>query len=152
MANVKIKNREFILNGKGTFVFAGEIHYYRIPAKEWPDRLKKAVEAGFNTVTSYIPWDWHEYEEGKFDFSGRTCPERNILKYIKEVEKAGLYFIARVGPVANAEMAWEGLPGWLLRDYPDVRAKTSDGGFFHHGKLVSYLNPKFQKFVDAKKW
>jgi len=150
MGKVSVKDRRFLLDNKDFFIYSGEVHYFRIDPEDWADRLKKAKELGFNTIASYTPWGWHEYEEGKFDFTGKTHPRRNLLRFLKEVEKAGLYFIARIGPVSNGEMCGEGVPMWLFDNYPDLRAKNADGTFFHHGKLVSFHHPKYLEYVD--KW
>ena len=60
---VELKDRQFYVDGKPFFMMSGEIHYYRMPPKMWDVHLKRAKEAGLNTVSSYIPWGWHEYEE-----------------------------------------------------------------------------------------
>ena len=75
--SIELKKGEFIVNGKPFFIFSGEIHYFRIPRREWEDRIKKAKDVGLNTFSSYIPWIWHEPKEGQFDFTGKTRPERD---------------------------------------------------------------------------
>ncbi|MDP3979868.1 MAG: beta-galactosidase [Chlamydiota bacterium] len=147
--NVGFKDGRFLLNGKDFYIYSGEVHYFRIDPKHWDDRLKKAKSLGFNTIATYSPWGWHEIEEGKFDFTGKTHPRRDFVGFVKAVKKAGLYLIARVGPVSNGEMVGEGLPSWLLEDYPEVRAKNFDGTIFEHGKLVSFHHPKFREFVQS---
>jgi len=129
---------------KPTLIYSGEIHYFRIPAEEWGDRLKKAKKAGLNCISSYIPWLWHEPEEGEFDFTGWTRPERNLLKFIELTRVYGFNFIARVGPYFNAELIFDGLPEWLVRK-KDI-SRLSDK--IPH--LISYLDPVFLEYV--KKW
>jgi len=130
-------------------MFSGEIHYFRMPEKTWKLHIQKAKEAGLNTISSYIPWSWHEYEKGKFDFEGKTHPQRNVQKFIGLVQAAGLYFSARVGPVSNAELAGEGLPKWLLKNYPEIFIKKESINNLPHVILLSYLNPTFQNFISA---
>jgi len=79
---VAFKDGNFVLGGKPFFLYSGEIHYFRIPKNKWKDRLSKLKSAGFNTVSSYIPWIWHETQEGQKDFTGETCPERDVLSFI----------------------------------------------------------------------
>ncbi len=134
------ENRAF----KPALIYSGEIHYFRIPASEWEDRLRKAKNAGLNCVSSYIPWLWHEPEEGVFDFTGLTRPERNLLKFIELTKKHNLYFIARVGPYFNAELIFDGLPEWL------VRKKNISHLADKIPHLISYLDPIFLDYV--KKW
>ena len=83
----------FLKNGKPHFVISGEIHYFRVDPKLWEKHLTLLKQSGANTTSTYISWDWHEYEEGKFDFTGETHPARNIIKYIKLCKKVGLDLI-----------------------------------------------------------
>lgn len=139
---VTLKDGQFYIDGKPFFMMSGEIHYYRMPPKMWDAHLRRAKEAGLNTVSSYIPWGWHEYEEGKFDFDGKTHPQRNIREYLKKVRRHGLKFIARIGPIANAEMIHEGMPAWLLKDYPEVYVTLQDGKKASW-PMMNYMNATF---------
>lgn len=147
---IELKDRYFSVDGKPFFVYSGELHYFRVDPKLWTKHLKRAKEAGLNAVSSYIPWSWHEPKEGKFDFTGATHPQRNLLGYLKKVQEHGLKFIARVGPVSNAEMVNEGIPGWLLENYPEVFVRGKEVTNLPHVTLLSYLNDTFQKYVG--KW
>ncbi|MBI2118615.1 MAG: beta-galactosidase [Elusimicrobia bacterium] len=147
---MKVENGQFILNKKPFYLYSGEIHYFRIPQKYWKDHVRKAKAAGLNCVSSYIPWNWHESEQGKFDFEGKSHPQKNLIAFLKEVKKADLYFSARVGPVSNAELVNEGIPGWLLKDHPELYVQRSSVNNLPHALLLSYLNPKFLEYVG--KW
>jgi len=147
---IELQDGYFIINGKPFFVYSGELHYFRLPPKLWPLHLKRAKEAGLNTVSTYIPWSWHEAKEGQFDFTGRTHPQKNLKRYLEEVNKAGLKFIARIGPVSNAELVNEGIPGWLLENYPEVFVRGKEVTNLPHVTLLSYHNDTFQKYVG--KW
>ena len=48
------------IEGKDLFIYSAAFHYFRCPEPLWRDRFKKIKEAGFNTVETYIPWNWHE--------------------------------------------------------------------------------------------
>ncbi|HSW67919.1 MAG TPA: beta-galactosidase, partial [Bacteroidales bacterium] len=74
-----IRNGSFYSGNKEIFLNSGEIHYFRIRRDLWQTHLEAAVEAGLTTVSSYVPWIWHEPEEGLFDFTGRTHAERDLL-------------------------------------------------------------------------
>lgn len=140
----------FVLGDKPFFLYSGEVHYFRIPRREWKDRLKKAKATGLNAISSYIPWCWHEFKEGSFDFTGKTCPERNLLSFIKLLQEFGLYFVPRVGPISNAELVYEGLPHWLLKDHPEIYTEGKGLSDLPHVTLVSYWNSTFKKYV--KRW
>ena len=85
--SLKTDGGYFIRNGKPHFMISGEIHYFRLNANLWGKHLKLLKESGANTASTYIPWDWHEYEEGKFDFSGKTDPSKNLIKFIELCKK-----------------------------------------------------------------
>jgi beta-galactosidase len=150
MNKIEIKDEKFLLNGKPFFVYSGEIHYFRIPKDKWIDRLRKAKETGLNTISTYIPWSWHEVNEDTFDFSGKTNPQRDLISFIKMVNNAGLFLMVRIGPVSNSEIKGEGIPLWFLSNHQEGRAKNHKGGNASHEAMVSYMNPVFQHY--ASKW
>ena len=147
---IEIKNGCFNIDGKPFFMYSGEIHYFRIDPKDWKKHLKLAKEAGLNTISSYIPWGWHEPKEGMIDLTGKTNPRRNLVGFIKEVEKHGLKLSLRIGPVSNAELVCEGVPEWLLDNYSEVYVKGKEVTNLPHVTLLSYNNKTFINFV--KKW
>jgi len=51
-------------------IISGAIHYFRVLPEYWKDRLLKLKAMGCNTVETYVPWNFHEPEEGKFNFDG----------------------------------------------------------------------------------
>ncbi|KAM5245942.1 beta-galactosidase-1-like protein 3 [Ctenodactylus gundi] len=114
----------FTLEGHEFLIFGGSIHYFRVPREYWRDRLLKLRACGFNTVTTYIPWNLHEPERGKFDFSGNLDLEAFVLL----AAEIGLWVILRPGPYICAEVDLGGLPSWLLQD-PKVHLRTTSKGF-----------------------
>ena len=138
---------QFLLDGKPHFIYSGEIHYFRLRPAEWPVHLRAARAAGLNTVSSYIPWIWHEAAEGRFDFAGRTHPQRHLERYLDLVAEHGLRFIARVGPVSNAELVNEGVPTWLIREHPEVSVRGREITNLPHTTLLAYHDPVFQRYV-----
>src|SRR3989338_2175027 len=128
-------------------MYSGEIHYFRIPRSQWEDRIIKAKETGLNTVSSYIPWGWHEPREGKTDLTGTTKPERDVAGFIRLLQKHGLYFFCRPGPVTHGELAHSGQPSWLIENYPEIYVKKKDGSEIHPD-FVSHMHPTYLKKVD----
>ncbi|XP_012584950.1 PREDICTED: beta-galactosidase-1-like protein 3 [Condylura cristata] len=114
----------FTLEGQKFLIFGGSIHYFRVPREYWKDRLLKLQACGFNTVTTYVPWNLHEPEKGKFDFSGNLDLEAFVLM----AAEIGLWVILRPGPYICSEIDLGGLPSWLLRD-PTVILRTTEKGF-----------------------
>ncbi|XP_008246576.2 beta-galactosidase-1-like protein 3 isoform X2 [Oryctolagus cuniculus] len=114
----------FTLDGHKFRILGGSIHYFRVPREYWRDRLLKLKACGLNTVTTYIPWNLHEPERGKFEFSGNLDLEAFVLM----AWEMGLWVILRPGPYICAEIDLGGLPSWLLQDYKS-RMRTTDKGF-----------------------
>ncbi|XP_036076826.1 beta-galactosidase-1-like protein 3 isoform X6 [Rousettus aegyptiacus] len=114
----------FTLEGHKFLIFGGSIHYFRVPREYWRDRLLKLKACGFNTVTTYVPWNLHEPQRGTFDFSGNLDLEAFVLM----AAKIGLWVILRPGPYICSEIDLGGLPSWLLQD-SNVRLRTTDKGF-----------------------
>ena len=114
----------FELDGKRFQIISGAIHYARVPRAYWRDRLKKAKAMGLNTVETYVFWNLHEPEPGKYDFSGQN----DVAEFIHEAQQEGLYVILRPGPYVCAEWEFGGYPAWLLKN-PNIKVRTSDPAF-----------------------
>lgn len=132
MSTFEIKDT-FYLKGKPFQIISGSIHYFRIVPEYWRDRLEKLKSLGMNTVETYIPWNIHEPEKGRFVFEG-MC---DVVKFVKLAEELGLYAILRPSPYICAEWEFGGLPGWLLAS-DDIRLRVSGSGFLEH--VQDYYN------------
>ena len=103
---------DFYLNGQKIKIISGGMHYFRIVPEYWKDRLEKLKALGCNTVETYIPWNLHEKEKGKFNFSGML----DIVSFVKTAQELGLWVILRPSPYICAEWEFGGLPYWLLKE------------------------------------
>lgn len=107
------------IDGKDVFIYSAAFHYFRCPEELWRDRFQKIKEAGFNTVETYVPWNWHEREmpaglsdTTKFDFS-------DIKRWLKMAQdEFGFYTIVRPGPFICAEFSGGAYPRWLAKFRP----------------------------------
>ena len=144
---ISCERGRFLLDGKPFFLYSGEIHYFRLRPAEWPVHLRAARAAGLNTVSSYVPWRWHEPRPGRTDFTGRTHPQRDLARYLDLVAEHGLRFIARIGPVSNAELQDEGVPRWLVEDHPEVFVRGREITNLPHTTMLAYHSPVFQECV-----
>ena len=91
-------------------VRSGEMHYPRVPRAYWRDRMRKMRAMGLNTLCTYVFWNLHEPQQGKFDFSGNL----DIAEYVRAAQAEGLYVLLRPGPYICTEWDFGGLPWWLL--------------------------------------
>lgn len=101
----------FVISGKREFLVSGSIHYFRVPSELWEDRLIKAKAAGLNCIQTYVAWNFHEAEEGVYDFTG----DRDLDRFLNLCKKYGLYVICRPGPYICAEWDFGGFPAWFLQ-------------------------------------
>ena len=110
MSKVKFENSKIIIDGKETQIVSGAIHYFRVHPGYWRDRLEKMVMCGFNCLETYMCWNLHEPEEGKFDFSDGL----DFVEFIRIAQELGLYVVLRPGPYICAEWDNGGIPYWVL--------------------------------------
>jgi hypothetical protein len=117
---IRYDKRSLIIEGKPTFIFSGELHYFRCPRELWKDRMQKMKDAGLNCVDTYLAWNLHEPEEpaNPNDFSKLRDMEQ-IGDFIQTAQDLGLYVMIRPGPYICAEVDRGGLPGWLMKYRPD---------------------------------
>jgi beta-galactosidase len=113
---------EFLLDGNPYQIISGEMHPARIPFEHWRHRIQMAKAMGCNTISVYIFWNYHEKEEGVFDF---TTENRNLGEFFKIVQDEGLWLIVRPGPYVCAEWEFGGIPPYLLR-IPDIKVRCMD--------------------------
>ena len=117
----EIGDKTFLLNGKPFVVKAAEIHYPRIPKEYWEHRIKMCKALGMNTICLYVFWNFHEPEEGKYDFTG----QKDIAAFCRLAQENGMYVIVRPGPYVCAEWEMGGLPWWLLKK-KDIKLREQD--------------------------
>ena len=130
--NVSYDSKSFFISGDRVMLISGSIHYFRLPRDLWRDVLLKAKLGGINTIQTYVAWNFHESEEGVFDFEG----DRDLDYFLSLCEELGLWVAIRPGPYICAEWDFGGFPPWLLekegiqiRVYNEVFLEYVDEGF-----------------------
>ncbi|SDT15442.1 beta-galactosidase [Mucilaginibacter mallensis] len=102
----------FLLDGKPFQMISGEMHYPRVPREAWRARMKMAKAMGLNTIGTYVFWNLHEPQKGKFDFSGNN----DVAEFVKIAKEEGLWVILRPSPYVCAEWEFGGYPYWLQNE------------------------------------
>lgn len=146
---IETTRRQIRVDCEPSLVMSGEVHYFRVARAEWAQRLDLLVEAGCDTVASYIPWIFHELPDGTLDVTGQTRPERDIGAFIDLAASKGLRFIARPGPFIMAELKNEGIPYRVYRDHPEIVPLGWDGVQVS-SRTVDYLAPAF--LAESGRW
>jgi len=144
----KAKDDSFYLDDQKVFLNSGEIHYFRIKYDLWDTHLLAAREAGLTTVSTYVPWAWHEPVEGFFDFEGKTKPERNLKEWLNKCKEYGLNAILKPGPFILAEFRGAGLPDWFLEKHGDSVRMRNSGGEKVMSDGVNLFHPIFLNNVE----
>jgi len=144
--NMKIEKDRYslIINGKREFIWSGAFHYYRLPDPgQWPKTLKLLKEAGMNAVDIYYPWNYHSEVEGEYNFAGN----RDVERLMDDIERAGLYLIARPGPYICSEIDAGGLPAWLLAKPEPILRCRRDGKVVYDDIYMSYVRQWWAQIV-----
>lgn len=103
---IDVTSLYFTREGKPWIGVMGEYHFVRDARENWYRELCKMKAGGITAVATYLFWIYHEEIEGEFDFTG----DRDIRKFIKDAQRAGLDVIIRIGPWAHGECRNGGLP------------------------------------------
>ena len=111
----------FLLDGQPFHYVSGSVHYFKVPAAYWRDRLTRLRASGVSALQTYVEWSSHQPEEGVTDFSG----QQDLVQYVRLAQELGLLVILRPGPYIDAERDLGGLPYWLLRR-EGIRLRSSD--------------------------
>lgn len=110
----------YIVDGQRLTIWSGELHYWRLPSPQhWRDIFQKMKAAGFNAVSLYFFWGYHQSAPGlPLDFSGI----RDVDLLLRMAAEEGLYVIARPGPYINAEISMGGMPAWQTNSATTTRS------------------------------
>lgn len=104
-------------NQKRVIPVMGEIHYARVPEKDWKRELLKMKAGGVTMIATYAFWIHHEEVEGVFDWSGN----RNLRTFLKVCKEVGLPVVLRVGPFCHGECRNGGFPEWMIQQKYKIR-------------------------------
>ncbi|MCD7469368.1 Beta-galactosidase 3 [Datura stramonium] len=107
--DVTYDRKAIVINGQRRLLFSGSIHYPRSTPEMWEDLINKAKEGGLDVVETYVFWNVHEPSPGNYNFEGRY----DLVRFVKTIQKAGLYTHLRIGPYVCAEWNFGGFPVWL---------------------------------------
>ncbi len=150
---VKINDGYVTIDGKKTFITSGEVQYFRLEKSKWKKIIHRLKEAKCNTLSTYIPWNWHEYREGAFDFTGETHPSRDLVSFLNLVKENNLYAILKIGPHIHAEFKNGGIPLYLIEKHPTILSLDANGkptSTYAFYPPITYLHPIYMDYVN--KW
>ncbi len=122
VAEFMVGDEDFLLDGRPVRLLSGALHYFRVHEELWGHRLGMLRAMGLNCVETYVPWNLHEPERGRYhDVSA-------LGRFLDAVRAAGLWAIVRPGPYICAEWDNGGLPHWLTGPL-GARVRTRDPAY-----------------------
>lgn len=128
MSTFAVGDEDFLLDGRPVRLLSGALHYFRVHEELWEHRLGMLRAMGLDCVETYVPWNLHEPERGRYADVGA------LGRFLDAVAAAGMRAIVRPGPYICAEWENGGLPHWLTGPL---------------GRRVRTLDPDFLGPVEA---
>ena len=146
MSKLTFDNNGFYLDGTPYKIIAGDIHYFRIPRKDWESILDLAIDFGLNTIQTYVPWNAHEPSDSVYNFT----EDLDLAAYLEICHQKGLMVLLRPSPYICSEWELGGLPARLLKDRT-MNLRTSDPKFLAEvEKYYNHLIPVFLPYLSTK--
>ena len=113
-----VRSDAFWRNGQRVQVISGELHYFRVPRAYWRDRMARMRALGFNTIQTYVAWNYHEPVRGSIDWSGdRDVRRRKSTFYgkcIREIdERSDAVPAALHPPTHRLKPLWPSPTTWV---------------------------------------
>ncbi|KAL7155366.1 hypothetical protein ABFS83_03G070300 [Erythranthe nasuta] len=121
---VTYDNKAILLNGQRRILLSGSLHYPRSTPDMWEDLILKAKNGGLDVIDTYVFWNGHEPSPANYNFEGRY----DLVRFIKTVQKVGLFVNLRIGPYVCAEWNYGGFPVWL-KYVPGISFRTDNEPF-----------------------
>ena len=169
--HVRVADDALVVDGQARFFFGGELQYFRVRDADfdgprtwdlWARRLDQLAAAGITLISTYIPWDYHAPEAGRFDFEGA----RALRRFLDLAAARGLSLIVKPGPHILAEWpygfgTWGAIPNWWTKGHPKELVRDHRGRIFRwhplhpalgsaRGALPSYASERF--LDDVRTW
>ncbi|UYQ61554.1 glycoside hydrolase family 35 protein [Streptomyces peucetius] len=125
MADFTVGENDFLLDGRPVRLLSGALHYFRVHEGQWGHRLAMLRAMGLNCVETYVPWNLHEPEPGRY------VDDAALGRFLDAVHAAGMWALVRPGPYICAEWENGGLPYWLTHR-AGRRVRTEDPEYLGH--------------------
>lgn len=125
MADFTVGDEDFRMDGRPVRLLSGALHYFRVHEGQWGHRLAMLRAMGLNAVETYVPWNLHEPQQGRFH------DVQALGRFLDAAHEAGLWAIVRPGPYICAEWENGGLPHWLTGSL-GRRVRTRDAEYLRH--------------------
>lgn len=107
----EVDSKGFIVNKKYVLPVMGEIHYSRVPEKDWRREIRKMKAGGITILSTYCFWIHHEPNEGLWNWSGNL----NLHHFLEICKEENMPVVLRIGPFCHGEVYQGGFPTWIVK-------------------------------------
>ena len=107
----EVDSKGFVIGGKHVLPVMGEIHYARVPAKDWRREIRKMKAGGITIVATYVFWIHHESEEGHWNWADNM----NLREFLEVCKNENMPVVLRIGPFCHGEVYQGGFPDWVVQ-------------------------------------
>ncbi len=164
---MEIRDGALRIDGVPTFLYGGDLQYFRVRARDWDAAQTQARwartldlmrEAGMNLVTTYVPWDVHNPREGVYDFTGA----RDVGRFLQMACERGMHVVYKPGPLITAEWprgfgTFGAVPAWWKAAHPEALVRNARGDLWSYSptgavdqRQPSYLHPTY--LAAVREW
>lgn len=145
----EVDSNGFVVGGKHVLPVMGEIHYARVPAKDWRREIRKMKAGGITIVATYVFWIHHEPEEGHWNWAGNM----NLREFLEVCKSEDMPVVLRIGPFCHGEVYQGGFPDWVVERHvsnpKEYKVRSMAKGFM---KEVEHLYYNIFGQVNGMLW
>ena len=134
----EVDSKGFVVGGKHVLPVMGEIHYARVPAKDWRREIRKMKAGGITIVATYVFWIHHEPEEGHWNWAGNM----NLREFLEVCKSEDMPVVLRIGPFCHGEVYQGGFPDWVVERHvsnpKEYKVRSMAKGFMNEVEHLYY--------------
>ncbi len=134
----EVDSKGFVIGGKHILPVMGEIHYARVPAKDWRREIRKMKAGGITILATYVFWIHHEPEEGHWNWAGNM----NLREFLEVCKSENMPVVLRIGPFCHGEVYQGGFPDWVVQRHvsnpKEYKVRSQAKGFIKEVERLYY--------------
>ena len=134
----EVDSKGFVIGGKHILPVMGEIHYARVPAKDWRREILKMKAGGITILATYVFWIHHEPEEGHWNWAGNM----NLRDFLEVCKSENMPVVLRIGPFCHGEVYQGGFPDWVVQRHvsnpKEYKVRSMAKGFIKEVERLYY--------------
>ncbi|TYL54557.1 beta-galactosidase [Agromyces mariniharenae] len=121
---ISLTDRWIEVDGRPAVPVSGELHFSRVPRRDWAERLRLLRSGGITIVSTYLFWIHHQPSP---DAPPRFDDGLDVGAFVDLAAACGLDVVVRIGPWCHGEVRNGGFPDWVQA--APVRHRTDDPGY-----------------------